>query len=80
MILVVANQAGFVKSAARIAEYATRRGIAMRGFVLNALSREASAMVEQDAEAVARTTGMSGLGTVRFKEPVSLAIVERLLL
>lgn len=79
MILVVANRGEFVGAAARVSDYAARRGVATRGFVLNALSREASAMVEQNAEAVARRTGMSGLGTVRFKEPVSLAIVERLL-
>ncbi len=78
-ILLVADQGGFIEAAARVSDYTTRRGVAMRGFILNALNREASANVEQAAEAVARTTGLSSLGTVRFKEPMSLAIVKQLL-
>lgn len=77
-IVVVTNQGGFVEASARVADYATRRGVTIRGFVLNVLSRESSVTVEQDAQAVAQRTGMSCIGMVRFKEPVSLAIVEQL--
>lgn len=78
-LLVVANRGGFINAAALTIAYAERRGIPVRGFILNALERDASAAVERDAQAVARATGAACLGTVRFKEPLALAIVERLL-
>jgi len=78
-LLVVANRGGFINAAALTIDYAARRGIPVRGFILNALDRESSATVERDAQAVARATGTACLGTVRFKEPLALAIVERLL-
>jgi dethiobiotin synthetase len=78
-LLIVGNRGGFINTATLTIDYAARHGIPVRGFILNALDREASAMVERDAAAVARATGATCLGTVRFKEPLSLAIVERLL-
>lgn len=78
-LLVVANRGAFISTAALTVDYAARRGIPVRGFILNALDREASAVVERDAQAVARATGAACLGTIRFKEPLALAIVERLL-
>jgi dethiobiotin synthase len=67
-------------SAARLAtEYAMRRGLRISGFILNALDRESSTSVQRDADFVARATRVFCLGTVRFKEPISLAIVEQLL-
>jgi dethiobiotin synthetase len=77
--VVVANRSGFVEVAADLADYAARRGVSLRGFILNALNRESSANIEQDAKAVTRRSGIACLGAVRFKEPVSLAIVEQLL-
>ena len=51
----------------------------MRGAILNALDRDANATIAGDAEALARATDVRILGTVRFKEPLSLAIVNQLL-
>jgi dethiobiotin synthetase len=79
IILVVANRAAFLDAARLTVEHGRQRNVPVCGFVLNALDHEASATVERDAEFVARATGVSCLGTVRFKEPLSLAIVERLL-
>jgi dethiobiotin synthetase len=79
VILVVANRASFINAAALTLDYAARRGIPMRGFILNALDRDASASVDRDAAAIVRLTGAVCLGMVRFKEPLGLAIVERLL-
>lgn len=79
MILVVANRAGFINAAALTLDYAARRGIPVCGFILNALDRHASATVLRDAEFLSRATGAACLGTVRFKEPLALSIVERLL-
>lgn len=79
LILVVANRAGFINQAALTLDYAARRGIPIRGFILNSLDREASATVQRDAGLLARATGARCLGTVRFKEPLALHIVELLL-
>jgi dethiobiotin synthetase len=78
-LLVVANRGAFIGTAALTIDYATRRGIAPCGFIINALEPAASARAERDAQAVLRATGTPCLGTMRFKEPLSLAIVERLL-
>ncbi len=79
LIRVVGSRPGFTDAAKRALEFAASRGIQVRGAILNALDREASATIKDDAEALARATGARILGTVRFKEPLSLAIVEQLL-
>jgi dethiobiotin synthetase len=79
LILVVGRRPGFADAAKRALEFAASRGIQIRGAILNALDSEASPTIEDDAEALARATGARILGTVRFKEPLSLAIVEQLL-
>jgi dethiobiotin synthetase len=79
LIFVVANRGAFISAARLATEYAMRRGIRIRGLILNALDAEASATVQRDADFLARATRVSCLGTVRFKEPVSQKIVEQLL-
>ena len=79
VILVTANRGRFLNNAALTLDYAARRSIPVRGFILNSLDREASATVSRDAEMLARVTGTNCLGTVRFKEPLALSIIEKLL-
>jgi dethiobiotin synthetase len=79
IILVVASRPGFINAAAMTLEYAAHRAITVRGFILNALDRDASATVERDSELIVRATGAVSLGTVRFKEPLPRTIVERLM-
>ena len=40
VLLVVANRGGFINAAALTIDYAARRGIPVRGFILNALDRD----------------------------------------
>jgi dethiobiotin synthetase len=79
LILIAANRGGFLNAAALTLDYADHRNILVRGFILNALDRDASTTVDRDAGFVTRATGARCLGTVRFKEPLGLAIVEKLL-
>ena len=79
LILVVGRRPGYADAAINALQFAARRGITVRGAILNALDREASAAIVSAAEALARATGARILGTVRFKEPLSLAIVQQLL-
>jgi len=53
--------------------------LTIRGAILNALDPDASATVAHDAARLAATTNVRILGTVRYKEPLSLAIIEQLL-
>lgn len=78
-ILIVANRRDFIAAGALSIAYAKLRGVPVRGFIMNALDREASATVERDASMLARAGGARCLGTVRFKQPLALSIVERLL-
>jgi dethiobiotin synthetase len=79
MVLVIAHRPGYLETTQAALEFARTRGVTVRGAILNALDREASASIANDAAALAHTTGLRMLGTVRFKEPLSLAIVEQLL-
>jgi dethiobiotin synthetase len=79
VILIVANRPGFINAASLTLDYAARRKIRVAGFIVNALDPEASASVGRDADFLSRATGTTCLGTVRFKEPLALSIVERLL-
>ncbi len=79
LILVVPNHPGFISAAALSLDYAERRGIPIRGCIVNGIDRAASETVQRDAGFMERATGTPILGTVRFKEPLALNIVERLL-
>ena len=82
LILVVgasARRADFAEEAQRALDFAAERGVGVRGSILNALDREANDLVIDAAEDIAYATRVPILGTMRFKEPLSLAIVEELL-
>jgi dethiobiotin synthetase len=79
IVLLVANRPGFLGAAALVCDYAAVRRLPLRGFILNCLEASTSGSVEVNADTLRRALGVPCLGTVRFKEPLSLRIVERLL-
>ena len=79
LILVVARRTGYVHAALAAIEFARRRNVPIRGVILNALAPATAADIERDVRELARAIGAPLLGTMRFKEPLSLAIVEQLL-
>jgi dethiobiotin synthetase len=79
MILVIAQRPGYFEATHEAVEFARMRGVTVRGAILNALDRDASASIANDAAALEQAAGIRMLGTVRFKEPLSLSIVEQLL-
>jgi dethiobiotin synthetase len=79
MILVVAWHAGHVDAAHAALDFARRRDVPIRGVILNALAPATPAEIDSAANELAFATGGPLLGTMRFKEPLSLAIVEQLL-
>jgi dethiobiotin synthetase len=79
LVLVVPNDPGFINAARLSVEYAARRGVAVRGLILNSANQTASETVQRNAGFLSRATGAPCLGTVRYKEPLAQKIVERLL-
>jgi dethiobiotin synthetase len=79
LIMVAARGDGFVADAVRIAEHARRRKLRWRGMILNCPAPASPAEVTRDAGRLARAVQVPLLGTVRYKEPLGLAIVRSLL-
>jgi dethiobiotin synthetase len=79
LILVAARRDGFVVEAARLLEHARRHQLTVRGIILNCLATATPAEIKDDAERLEQVVRVPLLGTVRYKEPLSLAIVSRLL-
>jgi dethiobiotin synthetase len=77
--LVVARRAGYLDAAIAALDFARRRNVAIRGLILNALAPATLADIDRNADELAHAPGAPLLGTMRFKEPLSLAIVEQLL-
>jgi dethiobiotin synthetase len=79
LILVVARRPGNLDAAIAALDFARRRDVPIRGAILNALARATPADIDRDANVLALAISAPLLGTMRFKEPLSLAIVEQLL-
>lgn len=79
LILVVARQPGYLEAARTALNFARRRDVSVRGMILTALTPATLAEIEHSARELALATGAPLLGTMRFKEPLSLAIVEQIL-
>jgi dethiobiotin synthetase len=78
VILVAARQEGLIGAAERIVDYAQRHQLRVRGVILNCLAAAPPAEITRDAERLVRAVGVPLLGVVRYKEPLSLAIVNGL--
>jgi dethiobiotin synthetase len=79
LILVAARQDGFIGEAARIVDHARRHRLPVRGMILNCLAAASPSEVTRDGGRLEQAAQVPLLGTVRYKEPLSLAIVSRLL-
>jgi dethiobiotin synthetase len=79
LIIVAARRDGFITEAAKILDCALRRGLRVRGTILNCLAPASPADVTRDAGRLAQAVHVPLLGTVRYKEPLGLAIVHNLI-
>ena len=79
LILIIANRDRFIDEALQILEYAHSQRLTVRGVILNSLDPASSATINDDANRLTRSLQPPLLGTVRYREPLSLAIVQRLL-
>lgn len=78
LILVAARRDGFVAEAARILDHADRNHRGVRGMILNCPAPALPVDIERDAARLAQAVRAPLLGTVRYKEPLGLAIVRSL--
>jgi dethiobiotin synthetase len=77
-IVVVANRPGCVGGAILTIRHARSRGVAVAGWLLN--DAEADAADSQAiARALMRSIGAPMLGAMRYKEPLGLGVIEKLL-
>jgi dethiobiotin synthetase len=79
VILVVANRLGCLNSTLLSIDYAARKNVPVSGYILNDAEPASSAAARTNADSLRRLTGVPAFGVVRYKEPLPLAIVERLL-
>jgi dethiobiotin synthetase len=81
LIVVIANRPGAFNSGLLTLRYAASKGLRVAGWIFNDLE---PAIPPGDPTTVIKTlrrlTDASCLGTIRFKEPLSIEVVEKLLL
>jgi len=80
IILVVANRPEGLNSALLTLRYAASKGLRVAGWILNDLEPATRRGELTTAKTLSRLTDSPCLGTMRFKEPLSIAVVEKLLL
>lgn len=79
VILVVANRLGCLNITVLTLEYAMRRGLRLRGYILNDAEPADSAAAATNAASLSRMTSARCLGIVRHREPLPPGIVENVL-
>lgn len=79
LIVVIANRLGCLNAALLTFRYAASKGLRVAGWLLNDTEPATTPAALSNAASLARLTEVPGLGTMRYKEPLSLSIVEKLL-
>jgi len=79
VVLAAANGAACVNDTLRALEYAARRALVLRGYIVIDAAPAPPGAAQAAAAALSLRTPVPCLGVVRHKEPLGVAIVERLL-
>ncbi len=79
LVLVTPADPDSFATAAALIDFARRRQLEIRGVIVNALASAGCDALNGAARAFAEANAVPLLGVVRYKEPLALAIVERLL-
>ena len=80
VIVVIANRLGAINSALLTLRYAASKGLRIAGWILNDLEPAVRPGDPTSIKTLSRLTDTSCLGTIRFKEPLGIEVVEKLLL
>jgi len=79
LIVVIANRLGCLNSALLTFRYAASKGLRVAGWILNDVEPPTTLAALTNGNSLAHLTEVPCLGVVRFKEPLGLAVVEKLL-
>jgi len=78
-VVVIANRPGGIDAALDTLGYATNRGLTVAGWILNDAEPVSGPDAPRVALSLCERTELPCLGTMRFKEPLGIDAVERLL-
>jgi len=78
VVVVVANRLGCLNATLLTLDYAARRNLRVRGYVLNQAASELSAATRTNATALAKLTSVICLGQMEFGDSSAQAIATRL--
>src|SRR5262249_19248689 len=79
LIVVIANRLGCLNAAVLTFRYAVSKGLRLAGWILNDVEPAITPAALSNAASLSRMTDVPCLGTMRFKEPLGKAVVEKLL-
>jgi dethiobiotin synthetase len=79
LIVVVANRLGCLNAAVLTMRYAASKGLSIAGWILNDVEPAISPAAATNAASLSRLTDVPCLGTIRYKEPLGIGVVEKLL-
>ncbi|HKF30658.1 MAG TPA: dethiobiotin synthase [Candidatus Binataceae bacterium] len=79
VIVVIANRPGAINSALLTLRYAASKGLRVAGWIVNDLKPAMGPGDPTTVKTLSRLTDTTCLGTMRFKEPLSIEVVEKLL-
>jgi dethiobiotin synthetase len=79
LILVVANRLGCINSAVLALDYAARRGVSVRGYILNDTDAKKSVAALTNVRSLERLTSVQRLGQVDYHGSVSADLCRRVL-
>jgi dethiobiotin synthetase len=80
VIVVIGNHSGGLNSGLLTLRHAGNKGLRVAGWILNDLEPAMRPGDRTTAITISRLTDISCLGIIRFKEPLSIEVVEKLLL
>lgn len=78
-IVVIGNRAGCLNAAVLTLKYAESRGLKIAGYILNDVEPAESVAAQTNEASLARLTHERYLGRMRYREPLSKSIVEKLI-
>jgi dethiobiotin synthetase len=79
LILIVANRLGCINGAILSLDYAARRGVTIKGYILNNVDAERSLAALTNARSLERLTSVQCLGEICHGEPISPEISRRVI-
>jgi dethiobiotin synthetase len=79
LVVVVPNRLGAINATMLTLDYAARRGVRVKGYILNQLDPGTSEAVETNADSIQQLTSATRLGAIGYKGPLDPAIVQHLL-